>query len=274
MARRDKVPNMAKKIRQPRFGRGKNKNEKILQEIPETTRHLFSSKFIGILADEVAKTVVKRLPSVLPRPRRRKKKKKNIKLKNAFFLDTSAIIDGRIFEFINASFVTGPFVLLESILLELKHIADSKDKIRKERGRKGLDSLSVIKKKKGVKFVVLDSNGGEEVDELLIKYAKENKGKILTCDFNLAKKAMIAGVKVININSLANILKIKAIPGESLKVNVLHLGKDQTQGVGYLDDGTMVVVEDGKRDIGKQVEVKVTRVIQTTAGRMIFAKKI
>lgn len=233
-------------------------------------------KLVGILADEVAKTVIKRLPSVLPsfQTKPKRKKKKEPKLKEAFFLDTSAIVDGRIFEFIETGLTTGPFVVLESILSELKHIADSKDRVRKEKGRRGLESLSNLKKSNQV--VMLDSEGqkGEEVDDRLIRLAKENKGKVVTCDFNLEKKAAISGIKVININSLANILKIKTIPGEDLKVKILHLGKDKTQGVGYLDDGTMVVVSMASQDIGKELEVETSRVIQTTAGRMIFAKKV
>lgn len=261
--------NMAKKTR-------KDKKEKILQEMPETTRHLFSPRFIGILADEVAKTVIKRLPSM---PKRQKKKKTNVALKGAFFLDTSAIIDGRIFEFINTGLANGPFVLLGSILLELKHIADSQDRVRKEKGRKGLEALAILKKRGKSWLTVLDDKNGTEekaveVDEVLIKKAKENKGKIVTCDYNLEKKATIAGVKTININSLANVLKIKAVPGEGFSVNVLHVGKDKTQGVGYLDDGTMVVIEEGSKNVGKETKVEVSRVIQTTAGRMIFAKKI
>lgn len=233
-------------------------------------------RLIGQLADEVARTVVRRLPSVLQKPRRKKAKKVN-KVSKAFFLDTSAIIDGRIFDFINSGLATGPFVILEDVLSELKHIADSADSVRKEKGRKGLSMLSSAKKRNKRKFIVLGNGNGqteEKVDEALILRARQNRGTVVTCDFSLEKKASIGGVSVININSLANVLKIKAIPGESFKINVLHVGKDKTQGVGYLDDGTMVVVEEARRFVGHDIDVEVARVIQTTAGRMIFAKKI
>lgn len=230
-------------------------------------------RFVKMMADEVAKTLIKRLPRVLPHRKSKKKKIKNIE--NAVFLDTSALIDGRIFDVIRLGVLSGAFVILEDILLELKHIADSKDSVKKERGRKGLELLEKLKKTKGVKVIVLSNNNGKkEVDEKLIYAARQYKGRIVTCDYNLEKKASIDAVIAINVNTLANSLKIIAVPGEILSVNVLHKGKDITQGVGYLDDGTMIVVEKGSEDLGKKVEVIVSRVIQTTAGRILFAKKI
>lgn len=239
----------------------------------------FSPKMIGMIADEVAKTLMKTLPM---RRGRKKKKKKPKKIENAIFLDTSAIIDGRVFDMINLKIFTGTFVILESVLLELKHIADSLEEIKKEKGRKGLSLLDKLKKTKEIKVDVLsadqernfDLENIKEVDERLIKIAKVDKGKIITCDFNLEKKASISGVTTININTLANLLKVRAIPGEVFAIKLIHKGKDDTQGVGYFDDGTMVVVENASFDIGKSVEVKVSRVIQTTAGRILFAKKV
>lgn len=233
------------------------------------------AKFIQSLADEVARNVINRIPSI---PHRAPRAKKTKNIENPVFLDTSAIIDGRVFDVINLGILTGTFVIPESILLELKHIADSQDMVKRERGRKGLVLLDILKKSKGIKVLhILDKNGDgspKEVDEKLIEIAKTNRGRIITCDFNLEKKASISGVLAININTLANHLKIKAVPGESLHIRVLHAGKDLTQGVGYLDDGTMLVVEHASRDIGRDVDVIVSRVIQTTAGRILFSKKI
>ena len=237
----------------------------------------FSPKMVGLLADEVAKTVIRRLPSF----RLRKKRKKTKKIENAIFLDTSAIIDARVFDIINSGVFRGTFVVLESILLELKHVADSQDTVKRERCRKGLELLEKLKKTKGVRFMLLleGENGSEskdikEVDEKLIYKTKINKGRIITCDYNLEKKSSISGVTAININTLATLLKVRAVPGEALHIKVLHKGKESTQGVGYLDDGTMIVVENAVEEIGKETDVLVSRVIQTTAGRILFAKKI
>lgn len=238
---------------------------------------------VGLIADEVAKTVVKRLPSMIPTlPRPKKKKKSEKKIENAVFLDTSAIIDGRIFEVVRIGLIPGTFVVLESILLELKHIADSHDTVKRERGRKGLELLERLKKAKGVKVAVLSQeqertlvkDNIKEVDERLIRAAHSYKARIITCDYNLGKRASIMGVVVINVNTLANVVKVTAVPGEALHIKILHKGKDVTQGVGYLDDGTMIVVENASEDLEKDVDVIVSRVIQTSAGRMLFAKKM
>jgi uncharacterized protein YacL len=260
----------------------KNKKEKTVAGVrtPERDIH-FTPRFIGLLADEVAKTVVRRLP-----PFRRssggKRKKNNNQFENAIFLDTSAIIDGRVFDVINLGLFRGFVVVLESILLELKHIADSKDLVRRERGRKGLVSLERVKKAKGLKLVVLSEDKEKnmgldkliEVDEKLIHAAKVNKGRLITCDYNMEKKASISGVTAINMNTLANVLKVIAVPGETLHIAIQHKGKDLTQGVGYLDDGTMIVVENASFDLGKELDVVVSRVIQTSAGRILFSKKL
>lgn len=239
---------------------------------------------VGVIADEVAKTVVERLPNAItaiPHPARRKKRVEK-KIENAVFLDTSAIIDGRIFEVVKIGLIPGTFVVLESILLELKHIADSHDTVKRERGRKGLELLEKLKKTKGIKVAILSASQEKalikdelkEVDERLIKAAHSYKGRIITCDYNLEKRASILGVTVINVNTLANVVKVTAVPGEALHIKILHRGKDLTQGVGYLDDGTMVVVENASDVLDEEVDVVVSRVIQTSAGRMLFAKKI
>lgn len=241
----------------------------------------FPPRLIRAMADEVAKTVAKRLPRLILRPRRTGHNLRKKPIKDAIFLDTSAIIDNRIFDVINLGMIRGVFVVLESILLELKHIADSKDLVKRVRGRKGLELLEKLKKNRRVKFTVLSNNNGSalqngqiEVDEELIRTAKQYRGRIITCDYNLEKEATISGVLAININTLANVLKVTAVPGEALHIKILHRGKDVTQGIGYLDDGTMLVVENASEDLGKEVDVIVSRVIQTTAGRILFAKKI
>ncbi|MCL5439085.1 MAG: TRAM domain-containing protein [Patescibacteria group bacterium] len=240
---------------------------------------VYSPMIIAAIAEEV----VKRLPGIRRRPNTKKSKHKdNKKIERAAFLDTSAIIDGRIFGVTTLGLITGAVVVLDSVLLELKHIADSQDTVKRERGRNGLEFLEKLKKNKKVKVVTLSKEEEKnyskddikEVDEILIRIAKNSKGKILTCDYNLAKKANIQGVIAVNVNELANVLKVRAVPGEALHVSVLHHGKDPTQGVGYLDDGTMIVVENASTEVGKTIDVVVVRVIQTTAGRILFAKKI
>jgi len=257
----------------------KEKIKKVKKQEKKTSEHVspFSPKMIGMIADEVAKALMK----TLPRRRSNGKRKKPKKIENPIFLDTSAIIDGRVFDMINLKVFNGTFVILESVLLELKHIADSPEEIKKEKGRRGLSFLDKLKKTKGIKVEVISADQErnfeldkvKEVDEKLIKIGKSEKGKVITCDFNLEKKASISGVSAININTLANLLKVRAIPGDAFSIKLLHKGKDSTQGVGYFDDGTMVVVENAAMDIDKTVEVKVSRVIQTTAGRILFAKK-
>ncbi|MBI2613447.1 MAG: TRAM domain-containing protein [Candidatus Levybacteria bacterium] len=234
----------------------------------------FPKNFVSNLAEEVAKTLATRFRRL---PNKKNKKQKKKKIESPIFLDTSAIIDGRVFDVANLGLFTGTFVILESILLELKHIADSQDMVKRVRGRKGLDLLEKLKKSRRNKVIVLPDNEdfkNKEVDEKLIDASRNYKGRIITCDYNLEKKAAISGVLPININTLANHLKITAVPGEALHISILHKGKEITQGVGYLDDGTMLVVENASDDLGKTVDVVVSRVIQTTAGRILFAKKI
>jgi uncharacterized protein YacL len=240
----------------------------------------FSPKLIGDIADEVSKSIIMHLPDLLRRPRIKKKPKKTKRIEYALLLDTSAIIDGRIFDVIGTGLLNGVVVLPPGILLELKHLADSQDTVKRVRGRKGLEALEKLKKNKKLKVLVLpeeEKKPGQkaiEVDEQLIRAAKYHKGKVITCDYNLEKKAAIEGVVAINVNALANCLKVIAVPGDSLYVQVSHQGKDPSQGVGYLDDGTMLVVEEGNAFIGESIDVVVARVIQTATGRILFAKKI
>lgn len=238
----------------------------------------FPPQFVGALADEVAKTLVHRLPAMLPRRRAKKNNGKQKQYEYGIFLDTSAIIDARIFDVIQLGLFHDPIIVPESILAELKHIADSQETTKKERGRKGLELLEKLRKDKKIKLHIIaeqkDLPKDLEVDEKLIRTAKLYHGRIITCDYNLEKKTSIGGGIVINVNALAQTLKVTAIPGEKLLIKVQHLGKDSTQGVGYLDDGTMIVVEKAASDLGNTVEVQISRVLQTAAGRILFAKKI
>lgn len=187
-------------------------------------------------------------------------------------LDTSAIIDGRIFDLIRMGVFYGDFIILEGVLEELKSIADSKDEIKKERGRRALSDLEKIKKLRGLKFHVVSSGKEDKpVDEQVIFFAKNKKGKILTCDYNLSQKAKIEDVSSINLYEMANILKTTAVPGEEFFVKVIQKGKGKGQGVGYLPDGTMIVVENGFVELGNTVQVIISRILQTDTGKILFA---
>lgn len=189
-------------------------------------------------------------------------------------LDTSVIIDGRIADVCETGFIEGPFVIPQFVLRELQHIADSSDSLKRNRGRRGLDVLNRMQKQDNVGVQISDQDFAKikEVDAKLVELAKWVRGKIITNDFNLNKVAELQGVPVLNINQLTNALKPVVLPGEKIHVQILKDGKEPGQGVGYLEDGTMVVVEEGKRLIGVELDVVVTSVLQTTAGRMIFAR--
>ena len=188
-------------------------------------------------------------------------------------LDTSVIIDGRVPDVCDAGFIEGTLVAPQFILNELQHIADSSDPLKRTRGRRGLDILNRLQKNPQVQFEIVDKDFPKikEVDSKLIALAKELDADVLTNDFNLNKVAQIQGVNVLNINQLANAVKPIVLPGESLSVTVAKQGKEKGQGVAYLEDGTMVVVEQGEPLLNKSIEVTVTSILQTPAGRMIFA---
>ena len=189
-------------------------------------------------------------------------------------LDTSVIIDGRIADLCETGFIEGTLIVPHFILQELQHISDSSDGLKRARGRRGLDILNVLQKMTNiqVKLVEDDFPHVKEVDTKLIELGKQMNGKVLTNDFNLNKVAGIQGVEVLNINDLCNALKPVVLPGETIRVFVLKEGKESGQGVAYLDDGTMVVVDHARLSIGKNVDVIVTSVLQTSAGRMIFTR--
>lgn len=204
----------------------------------------------------------------------KEKKQKTTSKGIAKILDTSVIIDGRIFDICKTGFVEGPLVIPSFVLDELRHISDSSDSLKRNRGRRGLDILNKIQKELEIETQIWEGDFPEiaEVDSKLLKLAQALKGKVVTNDFNLNKVAEFQRVPVLNINELANAIKPVVLPGEEMKVLVVKDGKEPTQGVAYLDDGTMIVVEGGRKLMGLPIDVIVTSVLQTAAGRMIFAK--
>ncbi len=189
-------------------------------------------------------------------------------------LDTSVIIDGRIADICRTGFIEGKLIIPKFVLNELQHIADSSDDLKRVRGRRGLDILNIIQKELEIEVEITekDFDNIPEVDSKLLKLAQVMNGKVVTNDYNLNKVAQFQGVEVLNINELANAVKPVAIPGEEMIAQVVKEGKESNQGIAYLDDGTMIVVEGGKKYIGETINVLVTSVLQTSAGRMIFGK--
>jgi uncharacterized protein YacL len=193
---------------------------------------------------------------------------------DAKILDTSTIIDGRIADICETGFVEGTFIIPQFVLYEIQHIADHQDPVKRTRGRRGLDILHRMQKQAYVKVKIVDYEFPKlkDVDTKLIALAKKLDGKIVTNDYNLNKVAELQGVEVLNMNQLATALKPAMLPGEQMNIKILKEGKEYGQGIGYLDDGTMVVVDDARKLLGRTVDIVVTSVLQTTSGRMIFAK--
>jgi len=218
---------------------------------------------------------LKSLTSVRGGSMARNSAKKNREL-SPKILDTSVIIDGRIADIMKTGFLEGPIVIPEFVLVELRHIADSSDSLKRNRGRRGLDILNKIQTQYGVEIKNTDSeksiNALQEVDVKLLELASLMNGKVVTNDYNLNKVAAIKGVPVLNINELANTLKPVVLPGEEMELVPVKEGKEHGQALAYLDDGTMIVVEEGRKLIDEEITVVVTSVLQTAAGRMIFAK--
>ncbi len=194
--------------------------------------------------------------------------------KNFKILDTSVIIDGRIADVCDTSFIDGTLIVPQFVLRELQLVADSSDPLKRNRGRRGLDILQRMQKMSNITVQIVEEDFPQlrEVDLKLIELARAYEGKIVTNDFNLNKVAQLQGVPVLNINDLANALKPVVLPGEVMRVFILKEGKEYNQGVAYLDDGTMVVVDNAKKMISKTIDISVTSVLQTTAGKMIFGK--
>lgn len=189
-------------------------------------------------------------------------------------LDTSSIIDGRIFDICRTGIVEGTIIVPEFVLQELRHIADSQDALKRNRGRRGLDILKRMQDELEIPIYITqcDYNDTDEVDSKLIRLAHSMGGAVVTTDYNLNKVAGVQNVPVLNINDLSNAIKSVVLPGEDIFVSIIKEGKELNQGVAYLDDGTMIVIENGKKHIGEDLSVVVTSVLQTSAGRMIFAK--
>ena len=253
--------------------------------VPISRIHFIIGPILFILIDLIGalvgiKIFIKRkddilnlLTSIKKNGIRDKKNKHNEKICPKI-LDTSVIIDGRIFDICQTGFVEGPLVIPGFGLNELRHISDSADGLKRNRGRRGLDILNKIQKELSIETQIYEEDFPEiaEVDAKLLKLAQVLNGKVVTNDFNLNKVAEFQGVPVLNINELANAIKPVLLPGEEMKVVVMKDGKEASQGIAYLDDGTMIVVEGGRKFISEEIMVVVTSVLQTAAGRMIFAK--
>ncbi len=232
----------------------------------------------------LAREIVKNLTSIgqfTTRPFRRSKngngKKPPVLGDNPILVDTSVLIDGRLLSIVNSGFLTGTLIVPTFVLGEIQHIADSEDSLRRMKGRRGLDVVGKLKGQKTnsmVKTKVLDVDIPEikEVDHKLVGLAKKWKTKLITVDFNLAQLARAQGIKILNINDLGQALKIAIVPGEELTMKVTHEGKEREQGVGYLADGTMIVVDNAKDKVGMDVVIIVTKVHQTAAGQLFFAR--
>lgn len=195
-------------------------------------------------------------------------------LTKPLILDTSAIIDGRILDISQTGFVSGLVLVPNFVLTELQQVADSADGLKRARGRRGFEIVEELKKVKHIKIEVWDKDqNGKAVDEKLVNLARSLHGRIITTDFNLNRLASISNISVLNVNDLANAVKTVSLPGEDFELKIMHLGKDKSQGIGYLTDGTMVVIANAADKIGQTIKIEVTKNIQTPAGRMIFAKE-
>lgn len=249
---------------------------------PDVARNLknlyfsFSSFLIHRVSSEVSNQLIrisKGLP--FPAPSFPSPQIGSLSYSKPLILDTSAIIDGRILDIAKVGFITGLVLIPKFVLLELQQVSDSADSLKRARGRRGFEVVEDLKKIKTLKVDIWEKEQtGKSTDDKILNLAKGIHGKIITTDFNLNKLASISNVLVLNVNDLSNALKTISLPGETLKIKIVHIGKEVDQGVGYLPDGTMVVVEKAAEKIGDSLKVEVTKSIQIPAGRMIFAKQI
>lgn len=241
------------------------------------------NKFLREFTEHVTKQVVNSVKAQMEKAAEAKKKKtkeaakkKENHILNPVVVDTSVLIDGRIKDICQTGFLTATLLVPKFVLSELQHIADSSEALRRGKGRRGLDVLNDLKKlkKKGVEMKIVDDTGegASDIDGKLVEIAKLYKAKVLTVDFNLNKVASASNVTVLNVNELSNAIKAVLVPGDRITLKIVSTGKEPTQGVGYLEDGTMIVVENGSSHVGKTVNVEVSRFLQTVAGRMIFAQ--
>ncbi|MBI4036827.1 TRAM domain-containing protein [Candidatus Daviesbacteria bacterium] len=251
---------------------------KVASWVIHTTTHLFTQAVMWIATEVVNQFVRAASRGRMSLPWMEEEHHQPVTEAGAVILDTSSIIDGRITEVAKLGFLAGLVLVPEFVLVELQQVADSSDSIKRARGRRGFTIVNDLKKIRGLRLQIIDGEmsvdkvPGKTVDDKLVNLAKMLKAKILTCDFNLANVAKLRGITVLNLNELGNALKTLPLPGEKLTVKLLHPGKDQDQGVGYLADGAMVVVGGGANQIGKEIEVEITKILQGSAGRMIFAK--
>lgn len=242
-----------------------------------------TTAFTQALAREIVKNL-SNISQMTTRPFRQaaEKKKKQKQEREALgefplLVDTSVLIDGRIVPIVNSGFMSGTFIIPQFVLNEMQFIADSGDIIRRTKGRRGLDVVSKLRGQKvnnrvKIRIVEINADQVKEVDHKLINLAKKWQVGVLTIDFNLAQLARAQGVKVYNINDLAQALKVALVPGEEIKIRISHPGKEREQGVGYLDDGTMIVVDNTKDKVGLEVIIVITKIHQTPAGQLFFAK--
>ena len=247
----------------------------IAKSMTITTKTFFNF-VIHRLSSEVSNQMVRLSRGVHPpNPSQIQSQLGSVSITRPLILDTSAAIDGRVLDIAKVGFTSGLILIPKYVLLELQQVSDSSDNLKRQRGRRGFEIVEGLKKIKGVKVEIWDKDqSGKNVDDKILNLAKGVHGKIITTDFNLNKLASISNVAVLNVNDLANALKTVSLPGEELKIKIAHVGKDPDQGVGYLEDGTMIVVADGADKIGQTLDVEVTKSIQIPAGRMIFGKEI
>jgi uncharacterized protein YacL len=203
-----------------------------------------------------------------------KKGSKDIITENYKILDSSVIIDGRILELVRTGFLEGPFIIPVFVINQLKNVAENTDVLKRNRGRRGLDIINSLKSEEGISVIISDTDYPDisEIDTKILKLAQQFNAKVITNDYNLNKLATVMQVSVLNINELSNAIKPVALPGETMRVNIVKPGKEHGQGIGFLEDGTMIVVENGGDYIGKEMDVTVTTSLQTNAGRMIFTR--
>lgn len=237
-----------------------------------------TSRFTQVLAREIVKNLTN-LGQFTTKPFRRAPKIQHITSigEHPMILDTSVLIDGRILPMVNSGFIVGTLVIPQVVLGEVQHIADSPDSVRRAKGRRGLEVVGKLKGQKanpGVKVKVIDGDVPQEseVDHKLAALAKMWNAQLVTVDFNLAQYARARGVRVLNINDLAQALKMAIVPGEELTIKITHEGKEREQGVGYLPDGTMIVVDHARALVGQDVQVVITKIHQTPAGQLFFAR--
>jgi len=234
------------------------------------------SSVISRIVDDFWDQQSKRIQQARRDKQRLKADEKSIRekqeLESAIILDTSVLIDGRVLV-VKAGFLDRTFVVAQNVLNELQNLSDSKNKVKRTRGRMGLDVVKELKKRTNVVVPEIKTKE-KEVDTILVNYAKEKKLRLMTLDFNLNKVAKVSGISVLNLNDLVNALKTVLLPGEKFKVKIVQAGKEKKQGIGYLNDGTMVVVENGVEKVGEEVDAVVIKVIQSSAGKIIFSEVV